>query len=239
MVAILFGVMLVTLLMGIPIWISLMLAVLAGIFVSGLPPLVIIQKIFVSMDSFPILAIPFFILAGAIMEHGGMSRRLIRLASALVGNFTGGLAMVSVVSSMMFGALTGSAPATTAAIGGVMIGEMEKKGYDSRFSAGLLAITGELGSLIPPSIPMILYAVTANVSVLDLVMGGIIPGIIFGLTLMAVAYYISRKRGYRGGERASLGELMTALKDSFLALLTPVIILGGSTVESLPPRKRE
>ncbi|MHB8158340.1 MAG: TRAP transporter large permease, partial [Desulfocucumaceae bacterium] len=180
-----------------------------------------------SVDSFPLLAIPFFILAGAIMEHGGMSKRLIRLASALVGAVTGGLAMVSVLSSMLFGALTGSAPATTAAIGGIMIKEMEKKGYDIRFSAALMAISGELGILIPPSIPMILYAVTANVSVLDVFMGGIIPGMIFALTLMVVAYIISRKRGYRGERRASGKEVVAAVKDSFLALLTPVIILGG------------
>lgn len=156
-----------------------------------------------------------------------MSRRLIRLASALVGSLTGGLAMVSVFSSMLFGALTGSAPATTAAIGGIMIKEMEKKGYDSGFSAALMAISGELGILIPPSIPAILYAVTVNVSVLDVFMGGIMPGIIFGLALMIIAYIISRKHGYKGEARATLGELTGAVKDSFLALLTPVIILGG------------
>lgn len=223
----LFGTLVVALVLGMPIWISLMLAVAAGITVSGLPLAVVTQKTFTSIDSFPLLAIPYFILAGALMEHGGMSRRLIRLASALVGSLTGGLAMVSVVSSMLFGALTGSAPATTAAIGGIMIKEMEKKGYDSRFSAALMAIAGELGILIPPSIPAILYAVTVNVSVLDVFMGGIMPGIIFGLALMVIAYFISRKRGYKGEARASLSELVGAIKDSVLALLTPVIILGG------------
>jgi len=227
MVAILFIVLLGCLLIGMPIWIGLLLAVMAGMMISDLPLMVIVQKTFTSIDSFPMLAIPFFILAGAIMEHGGMSRRLIRLASVLVGALTGGLAMVSVLSSMLFGALTGSAPATTAAIGSIMIKEMEKKGYDSRFSAALLAISGELGILIPPSIPMILYAVTANVSVLDVFMGGIVPGIIFAITLMVVAYIISARRGYRGEKRATLRETAVAAKDAFLALLTPVIILGG------------
>jgi len=227
MVAILFIVLLGCLLIGMPIWIGLLLAVMAGMMISDLPLMVIVQKTFTSIDSFPMLAIPFFILAGAIMEHGGMSRRLIRLASVLVGALTGGLAMVSVLSSMLFGALTGSAPATTAAIGSIMIKEMEKKGYDSRFSAALLAISGELGILIPPSIPMILYAVTANVSVLDVFMGGIVPGIIFAITLMVVAYIISARRGYRGEKKATLSEMAVAVKDAFLALLTPVIILGG------------
>lgn len=227
MVAILFIVLLGCLLIGMPIWIGLLLAVMAGMMISDLPLMVIVQKTFTSIDSFPMLAIPFFILAGAIMEHGGMSRRLIRLASVLVGALTGGLAIVSVLSSMLFGALTGSAPATTAAIGSIMIKEMEKKGYDSRFSAALLAISGELGILIPPSIPMILYAVTANVSVLDVFMGGIVPGIIFAITLMVVAYIISARRGYRGEKRATLRETAVAAKDAFLALLTPVIILGG------------
>lgn len=227
MVAILFIVLLGCLLIGMPIWIGLLLAVMAGMMISDLPLMVIVQKTFTSIDSFPMLAIPFFILAGAIMEHGGMSRRLIRLASVLVGALTGGLAMVSVLSSMLFGALTGSAPATTAAIGSIMIKEMEKKGYDSRFSAALLAISGELGILIPPSIPMILYAVTANVSVLDVFMGGIVPGIIFAITLMVLAYIISARRGYRGEKRATLRETAVAAKDAFLALLTPVIILGG------------
>ena len=227
MVTILFIVLLGCLLIGMPIWIGLLLAVMAGMTISDLPLMVIVQKTFTSIDSFPMLAIPFFILAGAIMEHGGMSRRLIRLASVLVGALTGGLAMVSVLSSMLFGALTGSAPATTAAIGGIMIKEMEKKGYDSRFSAALMAISGELGILIPPSIPMILFAVTANVSVLDVFMGGIVPGIIFAITLMVVAYIISARRGYRGEKKATLSEMAVAVKDAFLALLTPVIILGG------------
>ncbi|KJR95932.1 MAG: C4-dicarboxylate ABC transporter permease [Peptococcaceae bacterium BRH_c4a] len=227
MVTILFIVLLGCLLIGMPIWIGLLLAVMAGMMMSDLPLMVIVQKTFTSIDSFPMLAIPFFILAGAIMEHGGMSRRLIRLASVLVGALTGGLAMVSVLSSMLFGALTGSAPATTAAIGGIMIKEMEKKGYDSRFSAALLAISGELGILIPPSIPMILFAITANVSVLDVFMGGIVPGIIFAITLMVMAYIISASRGYRGEKRATLRETAVAAKDAFLALLTPVIILGG------------
>lgn len=215
------------LIIGLPIAVALTIGVIAGLYLADVPLMVVTQKMFTSLDSYPLLAIPFFILAGAVMQHGGMAKRLVRLASALVGHISGGLALVTVLACMFFGALSGSAPATTAAIGSVTIPEMTKRGYDVKYSAALAAAAGILGILIPPSIPLVLYGVTANVSVATLFMGGIMPGVILGLLLMVVAYLIAKKRGYRSEKRADLKELLQALRDSLWALLVPVIILGG------------
>ena len=212
---------------GVPVAVALILGVMGGLTVSGLPLMIVPQKMFSAVDVYSLLAIPFFILAGALMQTGGMGRRLVCLASALVGTLPGGLAMVSVVASMFFGALTGSAPATTAAVGGITIPEMNKKGYDPRFSASLLASAGILGVLIPPSIPLVLYGVATNTSIAKLFAAGIMPGIILGLVLMGYSYYTSLKNGYKGEERVSGKELWSAFKESLLALLMPVIILGG------------
>lgn len=212
---------------GVPIAVALIIGVAGGLYVSKIPLLIISQKMYTGIDKFTLLAIPFFILAGTIMQHGGMGKRLVRLANAMVGHIAGGLGMVSVVASMFFGALTGSAPATTAAVGGITIPEMTKKNYDPSFSGALCASAGILGVLIPPSIPLVLYGVTANVSIVELFMGGIMPGIILGILLMVTTYIIAKKRGYRAEEREGLSEFWAAFKDSFLALLVPVIILGG------------
>jgi C4-dicarboxylate transporter DctM subunit len=217
----------VGLIIGLPIAVALIVGVIAGLYLADIPLMVVTQKMFTSLDSYPLLAIPFFILAGAVMQHGGMAKRLVRFASALVGHISGGLALVTVLACTFFGALSGSAPATTAAIGSVTVPEMTKRGYDVKYSAALAAAAGILGILIPPSIPLVLYGVTANVSVATLFMGGIMPGIILGLLLMVVAYLIAKKRGYRSEKRAELNELLHALKESFWALLVPVIILGG------------
>jgi len=227
MLTVLLSIFIATLVIGVPIAVSLILGVAGGLYVSDIPLLLIGQKMYTGIDQYTLLAIPFFILAGTIMQHGGMGKRLVRLASVLVGHISGGLGMVSVVASMFFGALTGSAPATTAAVGGITIPEMTKGNYDPRFSGALCAASGILGVLIPPSIPLVLYGVTANVSIIKLFMGGIMPGIILGLLLMLTTYIIAKKRGYRAEQKEGLKELWAAFKDSFLALLVPVIILGG------------
>ncbi|GAB6152705.1 hypothetical protein JCM17380_14550 [Desulfosporosinus burensis] len=212
---------------GVPVAVALILGAMGGLAISGVPLMIVPQKMFSAVDAYSLLAIPFFILAGALMQTGGMGQRLVRLASALVGTLPGGLAMVSVVASMFFGALTGSAPATTAAVGGITIPEMNKKGYDPCFSASLLASAGILGVLIPPSIPLVLYGVATNTSIAKLFAAGIMPGIILGLVLMGYSYYTSVKNGYKGEGRVSAKELWSAFKESLLALLMPVIILGG------------
>jgi C4-dicarboxylate transporter DctM subunit len=173
------------------------------------------------------MAIPFFVLAGNIMSAGGVSSRLVDLASAFLGRMTGGLALVSTAACTFFGAISGSAPATTAAIGSVMIKPMVARGYDKVFAAATVAASGTIGLLIPPSITAVIYGVIANVSIGKLFMGGIIPGLMMCVALMVVEYIIAKKRGYHGEEKASFATTVSAFKRSILALLMPLIILGG------------
>lgn len=161
------------------------------------------------------------------MEFGGISRRLIEFANSIVGRFSGGLAFVAIVASMFFGAISGAAVACVAAIGTILIPAMVRKGYDTPYAAAVQATAGTLGVMIPPSIPMIIYGVLTGVSIGGLFMGGILPGILVGSSLMLVAWLIARKRGYKGDEKASGAKIWSTFKDAILALLMPVIILGG------------
>jgi C4-dicarboxylate transporter DctM subunit len=227
-VAFLFGLFVLFLLLGMPIAVALGIASVWTIQKYTTVNLSIApQVMFKAVDSFPLMAIPFFILAGNVMSRGGISRRLVNFASSLVGTVTGGLAHVSIFASMFFAAISGSSPATTAAIGAVMVPEMEKKGYDKEFSAAVVAAAGTVGVIIPPSIPMVLYAVLAGVSVGRLFLTGFGPGILMGVLMMIVAYFISKKNGYAGTEKATFSQGLIAFKDSFFALLMPFIILGG------------
>lgn len=213
---------------GIPIAFSLGLVSLGGVIISGFPPIIVIQRIFTGADSIALIAIPLFMLAGELMFQGGISKRIVNFADTLVGHFPGGLAMVSVLACMFFAAITGSAIAATAAIGGIMIPLMKEKGYENTFSAPLLACGGSIGPIIPPSIPLLIYGVLANVSVGELFIGGFVPGILMGLGLMVYSYTIGKKRGYTGREKkASTKEILKSAKDAFLALLMPIIIIGG------------
>ncbi len=215
-------------LIGIPISFALGIVSVGGIIAMKLPLMVVIQRMFTGADSFPLVAIPLFILAGGLMFQGGMSKRLVSFSDALIGHFPSGLAMVSVLASMFFAAITGSAIAATAAIGGLMIPLMKEQGYDGEFAAPLLATAGSIGPIIPPSIPLLLYGVIANASVAKLFIGGFIPGIMMGLALMTFSYFIGKKRNYRGREvKAPVSEVIKYGKDAFLALLTPIIIIGG------------
>ncbi len=228
MTAVLFASLILFFVMNVPIAIAIGLASVAAILFSGsIPPIVVVQKMFTAADSFPLMAVPFFILAGSLMEFGGISRRLVEFANSIVGRFSGGLAFVAIMASMFFGAISGAAVATVAAIGTILIPAMVRRGYDKPFATAVQATAGTLGVMIPPSIPMIIYGVLTGVSIGALFMGGILPGILVGLSLMFVAWLISRKKGYRGDEKSSLNRIWQTFKQAILALMMPVIILGG------------
>jgi len=217
---------------GVPISIALGLAGLA--MAIAIPDLTMItaltlfaQRMFVGIDVFLLLAIPLFILAGALMEVGGTARRLVDFASAVVGGFRGGLGHVTVLSSMFFAGISGSASADTAAVGSVMIPAMKRKGYDGPFAAALQAGAGALGPIIPPSVLMVIYGAIGNVSVAALFLGGFVPGIIIGIGLMALVFFVARSRHYPSEPRVGLKEIVSRFIGALLALLMPIIILGG------------
>ncbi|MBW5468944.1 TRAP transporter large permease subunit [Brevibacillus formosus] len=225
---ILFVTLLVLLILNVPIGVALGLSVVVVFMLEGnIPLLVVIQKMFNGTDSFPLMAIPFFLLAGKLMETGGISARLIRFANTIVGNLPGGLAIVAVMGCTFFAAISGSSAATTAAVGGILIPHMVKKGYNVRFSAALHATGGTIGVMIPPSVPMVLYGVAASASISDLFIAGIGPGILVAISLILYSYWISKKNGWGGGEKHTPREIWEAFKDAILAILMPIIILGG------------
>lgn len=213
---------------GVPICYALGLVSLGSLVIDGIPLIVVVQRMFTGGDSIALIAIPLFMLSGELMFRGGMSKRMVDFADTLLGHLPSGLAMVSVLACMFFAAITGSAIAATAAIGGIMIPLMKERGYDYTFSAPLLACGGSIGPIIPPSIPLLVYGVLASVSVADLFIGGVVPGVLMGVGLMIFSYFVGRKRGYKGREkRATLREILRAGKSALLALFMPVIILGG------------
>lgn len=224
---ILFASFMMFLILSVPVAVSVGLSSAIMIFQDGMPPTVIIQRLFTTMDSFTLLAVPFFILAGGLMEKGGMSKRLVDFAYSLVASMTGGLGMVAVLACMFFASISGSGVATVAAIGAIMIPAMVAKGYDKGFASSTVAAAGELGVVIPPSIPLILYGVAAGVSIQDLFFAGIIPGAMIGLTFMILVYFVSKVKKYSGDRRYSWKEKFVSFKDAILALIMPVIILGG------------
>ena len=225
--AILFISLAVLLILNVPIAIALGLSTTAALVQSGIPLQLIVQKMVGSNDSFPLMAIPFFMLAGSIMTFGGVSRRLVAFADSLVGWMTGGLGIVSNVSGMFFAAISGSSAATTAAVGSVMFPEMEKRGYERSFSAAVIAAAGETGIIIPPSVPMVVYGVVAGVSIGDMFLGGFGPGILMGTSMCLLVYLVSRKRGYKGAAFGGFRKVGKTFLDAIWGILMPVIILGG------------
>jgi len=197
------------------------------IFVANTPLTSLVQQLFNGLDNFVLLGVPFFVLAGNIMAEGAISNRLVNVMKLLVGRFTGGLAMAGVLACMFFAAISGSSPATVIAIGSIMMPALVKEGYGERFSIGLLTSAGSLGILIPPSIPMILYALIMNVSVAKVFMAGFLPGIFIGLCLMGYSYFMSSRNNWRVREKYTLREGIKVLKEGFWALLLPIIVLGG------------
>src|SRR5699024_6436012 len=230
-ILILFGVFIICFMIGIPIVFSLGVAALLAIwFGTDLPISLIAQKAFTSLDSFPLLAIPFFILAGILMGKGGISKRLLDLATTMVGWITGGLSLVTIVACMFFAAIAGSGPATVAAIGGFMIPAMIVKKYDPGFASAVPAAAGSIGVILPPSIPLVLYGAIGNVSVGALFLAGVLPGFLVGAAILLTAYMISKKRNYVPDEdmkKFKFKDVLIALYEAKWALLIPVIILGG------------
>lgn len=229
MAGVLFGSFAAFLFLTVPIGIAIGLAVLFTILYTGAMPVEFLMKELTnSVDSFPLLAVPYFIIAGEIMGKGGISRRLFNVADSMVGNKTGGIAMATIITCMFFAAISGSGPATVAAIGGIMIPAMVQKGYDKRFATAVVAAAGSIGVIIPPSIPMVIYGVSGSVSIGDMFLAGIVPGILVGIGLMIYSYIHSKKMGYKGsGQAATVKGVLKAIWEAKWALMIPVVILGG------------
>lgn len=244
-VYILFGTFLALLVIGAPITVSLGVSALIAFMYVGDNPIKLVQIAFTSVGSFPLMALPAFILAGALMEAAGISKRLVVLAESFAGPFTGGLAAAAVFACLFFGAISGSGPATTAAVGMLMIPAMVNRGYDRTYSASITASAGGLGIVIPPSIPMVIFGISGmsllpppeavakfgafqSLSIPKLFIAGVVPGLIMALSLLIMNYIKSKKYGYRGiSESWSMGVIGKAFKDGFWAILAPLVILGG------------
>lgn len=227
--AILFGSFILLMILSVPVAFALGIAsALTLFFTEKMPLQYIAQGMFTTVDSYALMAVPLFVFAGLIMEHGGLSRRLINVAKSFVGHQTGGLAGVAILACTVFAALSGSGPATVAAIGGIMIPAMVKENYDKGFSSGVVASAGTLGIIIPPSIPLIIYGITTNTSIGDLFIAGIIPGLFIAAILWGLSYIISKKNGFVGtSEKANWKERFTYINEAKWTLLMPIIVLGG------------
>ena len=227
-IALLFGTFLILMALGLPI--ALTMGASAALYIvccTNISPLIIMQQTVSGVNNYVLLAAPFFIMAGALMESGGISKRLVRFCMSLVGHFTGGLAMVVVVACAFFAAMSGSAIATTAAVGAIMIPYMYNNGYDKDFACALTATSGIFGPLIPPSIVMVLYAVNANQSVGTMLIAGAVPGFVMVLCTGLLAVFVCRRNGWKGTGHFDIKEVWTSFIDAIWAILSPLIILGG------------
>lgn len=218
---------LVTLLIGLPIYVVMGLSVIAYFLVAGINPVTIPHRVFAGVDVFVLMAVPFFMLAGNLMNAGGTTRRLIALADALVGWVRGGLAHVNILVSMLFAGISGSAAADTAAVGSIMIKSMRERGYTAEFATAVTISSSLIGPIIPPSIILIVYAVVAGVSVNALFLAGIVPGILLGLAQMALIAYYAWSRNFGKGAPFSIRIFLRAFADGMIPLGMPLIILGG------------
>ena len=214
---------------SLPIGIAMgMATMLCLVFATNIDPIMVAQNAFAGIDSFSLMAIPFFMLAGNFMRYGGISKRLLDLADNIVGFFTGGLGAITTFTAMFYAAISGSGPATVSAIGSFMIPEMEEKGYDKGYATALSAAAGTIGVIIPPSIPFVIYGVATGTSITDLFKAGIVPGLAMGVALMIVCYIMAKKYGFKGEtKKFSFKAVVKSFVDAIWALLSPVIILGG------------
>lgn len=228
MTLVLFASLVILLVIGAPVYAAIGLSSVAALLLVGNYPLTIVaQRLYTASDSFALLAVPFFLLAGNLMDLTGISARIVGLASALVGWVRGGLSIVSVGACMFFAGVSGSAVADAAAIGSIVIPSMIKKGYRPEFAASLVATSGTIGPIIPPSVPFIIFGIIAGVSIAELFLAGIIPGMLVGFGLMGLAYSLSVRYGYPAEPRVTRHELLTSFRRAILALMMPMIILGG------------
>ena len=226
--AVLFGAFAILLLMGAPIAVALGMAAMAAFMSIGKDVATLVQVAYNSVNSFPVMALPAFILSGALMQDSGISRRLVNIAEALAGRMTGGMGASTVIACLFFGAISGSGPATTAAVGMLMIPAMVKRGYDKSYASAVTASSGGLGVVIPPSIPMVIYGVTASESITKLFIAGVFPGLLIAAGIIFVNYFISKRKGYKSdAEDWSIKTVLVSIKDGFWALMAPVVILGG------------
>ncbi|MGA1153580.1 MAG: TRAP transporter large permease [bacterium] len=215
--------------LGLPVLFALLLAPGIGLFVDGQNLMVtrLVSRMISGIQAGPLLAIPFFMLAGELMNQGGITKSLVDFSDKMIGHFRAGLAQVNILSSILFAGLSGSAVADTSAIGSMLIPAMEKNGYSTRFSAAITAVSSVIGPIIPPSGIMILYAFVMNVSVGGLFAAGIVPGLLVGISLMVMTRFIAIKRNYPMGEKKTWGERGVAFRHAFFPLMTPVLLLGG------------
>ncbi|MDO5102002.1 MAG: TRAP transporter large permease [Lautropia sp.] len=245
LITILFGSFLALMVLGAPITVSLAVAALASYVVLEMDPVAMVQIAYTSVGSFPLMALPAFVLAGALMEAAGISKRLVDIAEALAGPMTGGLGMATVLACVFFGAISGSGPATTAAVGMLMIPAMTHRGYEKSYAGAVTAASGGIGIIIPPSIPMVIFGVSAmgmqippeamelhgefsSVSIPKLFVAGVIPGLVMATVLILMNYMISTRRGYKGlTEKWRLADILNALGKGIWSLAAPFIILGG------------
>ena len=228
MLVLLFVLVTVLMVVGMPVALAMGLSALVVVLLKGeTNPMVMAQRMFVAVDSLPLLAIPYFILAGALMEAGGISLRLVRFAGTIVGHIRGGLGMVAVVASMIFAGISGSAAADTSAIGSIMMPAMIRRGYKRGFVCVLQASAGTIGPIIPPSVLMIIYGSMTGLSIGQLFLSGVIPGILIGFSLMGLTYYYACRDGYEGEPRSTWRQTLSATWDALPAMALPVVIIGG------------
>lgn len=228
MLIVFFAILLTAILVGVPIGFSIVISAMLFLILDGFPaPGIVIQRMVSGVDSFPLLALPMFILAGNLMAYG-TTDRLMRLANAMLGHVRGGLAMSAVTAATFFSSISGSGAATCAAVGSIVQPEMGKQGYPKAFAASIVAGAGSLGIVIPPSLPMVIFGVTAGVSIGDLFLAGILPGLVTALLLLGYCSLIARVKGFATTrERTPLRAILPVVRDSVLPLMMPVIILGG------------
>lgn len=223
-----FGLLGALMLTGMPISIALGMTVLAFLFfLTQVPIDSVALKLFTGIEKFEIMAIPFFILAGNFLTHGGVARRMINFASSMVGHWHGGLALAGVVACALFAAVSGSSPATVVAIGSILLPAMVKQGYPKHFGVGVIGTSGGLGILIPPSIVMVIYAVSTNSSIGKLFVAGIVPGLLLAAILLGVTWAVAKKNNYPRMKRASWSQRLNALRESFWGLFLIVVVIGG------------
>lgn len=227
MTGLLFILFFVFMLLGVPIALAIGASTLLALNAQGVPLMVVTQQMFQGINSFALVAVPMFILAGDLMAQGKVSEKLVDFADALFGFLKGGLSVVSVLAGMFFAAISGSGAATTAAVGSSLVPELKRKGYEPASAASLIAASGTIGVVIPPSVPMIIYAVIAQQSVSKLFLSGFLPGLAMGLGLMAIAIVQAYRRNYPRGTALSAATIWRTLKSASWGLMTPVIILGG------------